>query len=153
MRKRDSTATVGCQASEARPVNHGENLLLRSSAPTFSRVGSLQDPDADDPHGSLAVGVVGGGDFSHWMRISNLGLSNGSDIHSAMSQPWLPPGGSSRRAGEGARVKKRILRILFLNFRKYSYFPRLDLLRRKAPSVTLRVPPPSRREARERHRR
>ena len=63
LRKSDSAMTVGCQASEADPVKQGGFFLLRSSAPTFSRVGSLQDPDADDPHGSLAVGVVGGGVF------------------------------------------------------------------------------------------
>ena len=50
---------MGCQASEARPVDHGENLLLRSSAPTFSRVRSLRDPDADDPHGSPVDKVFG----------------------------------------------------------------------------------------------
>ena len=61
--------------------------------------------------------------------------------------PWLPPGGGSREAGGGACVKKRILRILFLNFQKYSYFPRLNRSCRKAPSVCLRQPPPSRREA------
>ena len=60
---------------------------------------------------------------------------------------WLPPGGSPRGAGEGTRVKKRFLRILFLKFRKYSYFLYLNRSCRKAPSVTLRVPPPSRREA------
>ena len=52
-------------------------MLLRSSAPTFSRVGSLQDPAADDPHGSF--GGRGGwwGRFSQQMRISNLGLWEG----------------------------------------------------------------------------
>ena len=85
-------------------------------------------------------------------RRSNWGLSNGLIIHSAVSQPWLPPGGGSRGAGGGARVKRHFLRILFLNFRKYSYFPRLNRSYRKAPSVTLRVPPPSRREAQERPR-
>ena len=44
-------------------MEQGGFLPLRSSAPTFSRVGNLRDPDADDPHGSLAVGVVGGGRF------------------------------------------------------------------------------------------
>ena len=44
-------------------MEQGGFFLLRSSAPTFSRVGPLRDPDADDPHGSLAVGVVGGGEF------------------------------------------------------------------------------------------
>ena len=58
MRKRDSPAIVGCESGEADPVDHGENLLLRSSAPTFSRVRSLRDPDADDPHGSSADKVV-----------------------------------------------------------------------------------------------
>ena len=86
------------------------------------------------------------------MRFSNWGLSGGLDIHLAMSHPWLPPGGGSREAGGGARVKKHFLRILFLNFRKYSYFPRLNRSYRKAPSVCLRQPPPSRREAQERPR-
>ena len=61
--------------------------------------------------------------------------------------PWLPPGGGSREAGGGVCVKKRILKILFLNFQKYSYFPRLNRSCRKTPSVCLRQPPPSRREA------
>ena len=51
--------TVGCQASEADPVERGENKLLRSSAPTFSRVRSLRDPDADDPHGFPVDKVFG----------------------------------------------------------------------------------------------
>ena len=75
LRKRDFSATVGCESGEADPVNHGENLLLRSSAPTFSRVGSLQDPDADDPHDSLTVRMNGMG--VRWIRISNLGLWEG----------------------------------------------------------------------------
>ena len=39
LRKRDFSATGGSESGEADPVDHGENLLLRSSAPTFSRVG------------------------------------------------------------------------------------------------------------------
>ena len=66
---------MGCHASEANLVEQGGFLQLRSSAPTFSRVGYLRDPDADDPHGSF--GGRGGwwGRFSQQMRISNLGLS------------------------------------------------------------------------------
>ena len=33
-------------------------MLLRSSAPTFFRVGPLRDPAADDPHGFSADKVV-----------------------------------------------------------------------------------------------
>ena len=44
-------------------MEQGEICLLCSSAPTFYRVRSLRDPDADDPHGFPAVGVVGGGVF------------------------------------------------------------------------------------------
>ena len=58
LRKRDSATTVGCHASEADPVKQGGFFLLRSSAPTFSRVGYLRDPDADDPHGSSVDKVV-----------------------------------------------------------------------------------------------
>ena len=36
----------------------GGILPLRSSAPTFSRVRSRQDPDADGPHGSSVDKVV-----------------------------------------------------------------------------------------------
>ena len=53
LRKRDFSATGGSESGEADPVDHGENLLLRSSAPTFSRVGNLRDPDADAPHDSF----------------------------------------------------------------------------------------------------
>ena len=51
--KRDSTATVGCESSEANPVNQGEIFLLRSSTPTPPRVRFLRDPAADNPHDSF----------------------------------------------------------------------------------------------------
>ena len=59
LRKRVSAATVGCQASEADPVERGENILLRSSAPFFVCVRDLRDPAAGNSHDSLAVGVDG----------------------------------------------------------------------------------------------
>ena len=58
LRKRLSATTGGCEASEADPVERGETLSLRSSAPTFPRGRFLRDPAADDPHGSSADKVV-----------------------------------------------------------------------------------------------
>ena len=50
---------MGCESSEADPMEQGKICLLRSSAPTFYRVRSLRDPDADDPHDSPVDKVFG----------------------------------------------------------------------------------------------
>ena len=57
---------------------------------------------------------------------------------------YMAPSGRelAPKATEGACVKRRFLRILFLNFRKYSCFPRLNRSCRRAPPPASREPPP-----------
>ena len=84
LRKRVFSATVGCESGEADPVKQGGFFLLRSSAPTFSRVGNLRDPDADDPHDSSADKVVWEMMLFGQREVRGRRMKKGGDSHGSL---------------------------------------------------------------------